>query len=128
MPRTIHIILQGVLALLIVAGIARYFYFTKPAPGEPLAVPITERISAEDTQTLLNANGCLGCHAMDKKLVGPAFNAVAARYKGDDLAVGRVSNSIRLGGAERWGDVAMPAMLNLSEEQAKQLALFVLQQ
>jgi cytochrome c551/c552 len=83
---------------------------------------------ADDVQMLLNANGCLGCHAVDKKVVGPAYRDVAARYKGDDQALAKVTAGIRKGGAERWGDVPMPAMPNLTEEQAQLLAAFVLQQ
>jgi cytochrome c551/c552 len=90
-----------------------------PEPGQA---------GADDVHLLLNANGCLGCHAVDKKLVGPAYRDVAARYKDDDQALVKVTASIRKGGAERWGDVPMPSMPNLTEAQAQLLAGFVLQQ
>ena len=90
-----------------------------PEPGQA---------GADDVQDLLNANGCLGCHAIDKKVVGPAYHDVAARYKGDEHALEKVTASIRKGGSERWGDAMMPAMPNLTEAQAQQLAGFVLQQ
>lgn len=128
MLRTAQILLQGGLALVIVAGIATYFFTAEPAHHEPPAVPMTEQANVGDVQDLLNANACFGCHAVDKKLVGPAFSAVAARYRGDDQAIARLTSSILKGSAERWGDAAMPAMPRLSEEQAKQLAGFVLQQ
>lgn len=84
--------------------------------------------SAQNVDEMLKKYACLSCHAVDKKLVGPAFSAVAARYRGDDQAIARLTSSILKGSAERWGDAAMPAMPRLSEEQAKQLAGFVLQQ
>ncbi len=76
MPRTRQIILQGGIALAIIAGTVTYFYAAKPAPAEPPAAPIMEQISAEDTQTLLTANACLGCHAADKKLVDTAIGSL----------------------------------------------------
>lgn len=92
------------------------------------AAPEPAQAAADDVQMLLSANGCLGCHAVDKKVVGPAYRDVAARYKGDEQALAKVTAGIRKGGAERWGDVPMPAMPNLTEAQAQLLAGFVLQQ
>jgi len=91
-------------------------------------VPEPGQAGADDVQVLLNANGCLGCHAIDKKVVGPAYRDVAARYKGDEHALDKVTASILKGGSERWSDALMPAMPNLSEAQAQLLAGFVLQQ
>lgn len=90
--------------------------------------PMPEQAAVDDVQALLNANGCLGCHAIDKKVVGPAYHDVAARYKGDERALEKVTSSIRKGGSERWGDAMMPAMPNLTEVQAQLLAGFVLEQ
>ena len=128
MPRTTQTLLLGGLGLIIVAGIATYFYAAEPARSEPPAATLTEQASVGGVQTLLTANGCLGCHAIDKKVVGPAYRDVAARYKGDAQALAKVAASIRQGGAERWGDAMMPATPNLTEAQAQQLAGFVLQQ
>jgi cytochrome c len=90
--------------------------------------PVPQQAGVDEVQSLLNANGCLGCHASDKKVVGPAYHDVAARYKGDEQALAKVTASIRTGGSERWGDATMPAMPNLTEAQAQLLAGFVLQQ
>jgi cytochrome c551/c552 len=128
MPRTTQIILLGGVALAIVAGMATYFHAAEPARSEPPAAPVTAQGSADDVQSLLNANGCPGCHAIDKKVLGPAYRDVAARYKGDEHALDKLAASIRKGGSERWGDAVMPAMPGLSEAQAQLLAGFVLQQ
>jgi cytochrome c len=77
---------------------------------------------------LLNANACLGCHAIDKKIVGPAYHDVAAKYQGDPQALAKLAASIRQGGAGKWGPVPMPASAGLSDAQVKALAEFVLKQ
>lgn len=95
-----------------------------PAP----ATSATSPSAAIDVQALLNANACLGCHAIDKKVVGPAYHDVATKYKGDPQALAKVQASIRQGGAGKWGQVPMPANDGLSGAQAKALAEFVLKQ
>ena len=84
--------------------------------------------AAIDVQALLNSNACVGCHAVDRKVVGPAFHEVAAKYKANPDAMANVIASIRNGGVGRWGDVPMPPMPALTEAQAKALATYVLKQ
>lgn len=81
-----------------------------------------------DVQALLNSNACVGCHAVDRKVVGPAFHEVAAKYKANPDAIANVIASIRNGGVGRWGDIPMPPMPALTEAQAKALATYVLKQ
>lgn len=81
-----------------------------------------------DIQKLLKANACTACHAVDRKLVGPAFHDVAAKYSGDAEAASKVATSIRNGGAGRWGQVPMPPMKALSDADLAGLAAFVLKQ
>lgn len=83
---------------------------------------------AVDVPALLTANACLGCHALDHKVLGPGFNEVAAKYKGNPDAASIVATSIRQGGVEKWGDVAMPPMSNLNDAQLHALVEFVLDQ
>ena len=73
---------------------------------------------------LAKKNACMACHAVDKKLVGPAYQDVAKKYAGrsaDDLA-----KSIKAGGAGKWGPVPMPAQAALSDADAKTLAAWIL--
>jgi len=93
-----------------------------PATTVAMAAP------ASDAPSLLNANGCLGCHATDKKIVGPAYHEVAAHYKDDPQALATVMANIQSGGSGRWGTVPMPPFAQLSQEQLKTLAEFVLKQ
>jgi len=53
-------------------------------------------------------NACLGCHAVNKKIVGPSFEAVAQKYQADSNAQVFLKNKIAKGGAGSWGVVPMP--------------------
>lgn len=86
------------------------------------AVPAT---SGKDVKSLLAANGCMACHALDQKVVGPGFAEVAARYKGKESAAA-VAAHIRQGGSGKWGPVPMPPFSQLSEADAASLARYVL--
>lgn len=81
-----------------------------------------------DVQALLNANACLGCHAIEHKVVGPAFVDVAKKYSAQANAQAALAASIKHGSAGKWGAMAMPAMAGLSDVQAEALAGFVLAQ
>ncbi|MEZ5566315.1 MAG: cytochrome C552 [Gammaproteobacteria bacterium] len=81
-----------------------------------------------DVQALLDNHACLGCHAVDEKIVGPAFQDVAKRYKGQANALASVATSIQEGGTGKWGPVAMPHSTNLTDAEASALAEFVLKQ
>ncbi len=76
---------------------------------------------------LARAKLCMGCHAVDKKLVGPAFKDVAARYAGQAGAAPTLAEKIVNGGVGAWGAVPMPANPKVSADEAKQLATWVLQ-
>jgi len=75
---------------------------------------------------LAQKNACMACHAVDKKVVGPAFQDVAKKYAGQKDALALVSESIRKGGSGKWGPVPMPAQPALSEADLKALATWVL--
>lgn len=81
-----------------------------------------------DVDELLNANACLGCHAIDTKIVGPAFHDIAAKYAGQASAVSELSISIQNGGVGKWGAIPMPPMSGLSDAQANALAVYILGQ
>lgn len=62
---------------------------------------------AGDPAAAAQKAGCMACHAMDKKLVGPAFKDVAAKYKGQNV-VAKLTDKVRKGGAGVWGPIPMP--------------------
>ena len=79
-------------------------------------------------QALATAKNCMACHAIDKKLVGPAYKDVAAKYAGQKDAVDKLAAKIMKGGSGVWGPVPMPANAQVNEAEAKKLAAWVLTQ
>ena len=75
---------------------------------------------------LATSKNCLACHAVDKKLVGPAYKDVAAKYAGDKTAADKLATKIQKGGAGVWGPVPMPANTQVNDAEAKKLAAWVL--
>lgn len=75
-------------------------------------------------KALATKSACMACHAVDKKLVGPAYKDVAAKYKG--MAADKLAASIKAGGSGKWGPVPMPAQAALSDADAKVLAAWIL--
>lgn len=69
---------------------------------------------------------CMACHAMDKKLVGPSYKDVAAKYAGQKDAAAKLAEKIQKGGTGVWGQIPMPANPQVSAEEAKTLAAWVL--
>lgn len=78
-------------------------------------------------EALAKAKNCMSCHAIDKKLVGPAYKDVAAKYKGDAGAAAKLAAKIKAGGKGVWGEIPMPPN-NVTEDEAKKLATWVLSQ
>jgi cytochrome c len=70
----------------------------------------------------------MACHAVDKKLVGPAYKDVATKYAGDKTAADKLAEKIQKGGSGVWGPVPMPANPQVNAAEAKQLAQWVLGQ
>jgi cytochrome c len=77
---------------------------------------------------LAKAKNCLACHAVDKKLVGPAYKDVAAKYANDKDAVAKLTKKVREGGVGVWGQVPMPANPQVNEAEAQTLVKWVLSQ
>lgn len=81
---------------------------------------------AADMPESAKKNGCTACHAMDKKVVGPAFMDIAKKYKGDAGAAAHLDTKIAKGGAGVWGTMPMPPSPKLSDADRKELITFIL--
>ena len=79
-------------------------------------------------EALAKAKNCMSCHAIDKKLVGPSYKDVAAKYAGQKDAVDKLATKIIKGGSGVWGPVPMPANAQVAEADAKKLAAWVMTQ
>ena len=75
---------------------------------------------------LAQKKNCLACHAVDKKVIGPSYKDVAAKYAGQKDAADKLAQKIQKGGSGVWGAVPMPANPQVSEAEAKQLSAWVL--
>lgn len=74
---------------------------------------------------LATKKACTACHAVDKKILGPSYQDVAKKYAGQKDAVAQITESIRKGGAGKWGPIPMPPQPALSDADIKTLATWV---
>lgn len=94
-----------------------------------LALPLTTLpLAAQADLGLATSKNCMGCHAVDKKLVGPSYKDIAAKYKGQKDAEAALANKILKGSTGVWGTMAMPAATNVSAAEAQKLVTWVLSQ
>ena len=81
---------------------------------------------AADELALAQKSGCMACHAVDKKVVGPAYKDVAAKYKADKGAAAKLEDKVKKGGVGVWGQVPMPPNSQVSDADIKKLVAWVL--
>jgi cytochrome c len=81
---------------------------------------------ADAGEDLLKKAGCTACHAIDKKVVGPAYNDVAAKYKGDAGAAAKLAAKVKAGGSGVWGAIPMPPNPAVSDADLKAMIAYVL--
>lgn len=96
-------------------------------PKEPVGTAGAS-VGAIDVQALLTSNACLSCHALNQKIVGPAYHDVAVKYKADPNALTKLEASIKAGGVGKWGQAPMPPFAQLTDAQLKVLAAYVMKQ
>ena len=75
---------------------------------------------------LAQKKNCMACHAVDKKVLGPAYKDVAAKYAGQKDAVDKLAVKVAKGGTGVWGNIPMPANPQVSDAEAKQLVAWIL--
>ena len=78
------------------------------------------------SQQLAKDKNCLACHAIDKKLVGPSYKDIAAKYKGDKNAQAMLVKKVRDGGVGVFGQIPMPANPQVNEQEAQTLVKWIL--
>ena len=69
---------------------------------------VAAQVNAADASALAQKSGCLACHTIDKKVLGPAYKDVAAKYKGDKTAEAKLVAKVKAGGSGVWGPMPMP--------------------
>jgi len=86
----------------------------------------TGAVQADAGEDLLKKSGCTACHAIDKKVVGPAYVDVAAKYKGDAGAAAKLAEKVKKGGSGVWGPVPMPPNPAVKDDDMKTLIAYIL--
>ncbi|WP_439654764.1 c-type cytochrome [Trinickia terrae] len=79
-----------------------------------------------DGLAIAKSNACMGCHAVDRKLVGPSFLQIAGKYKGDVQAPAKLALKVKDGGAGVWGAIPMPAHPRMSDADIRTVVAWVL--
>ncbi len=78
------------------------------------------------SEELAQSSNCLACHSVDKKVIGPAFMDIAAKYKDDSAAADMLVDKVKNGGTGNWGEIPMPPNPAISDEDARTLVEWVL--
>lgn len=93
-------------------------------------VALAGQVTAADGKTLIIKYGCIGCHKVEGKMVGPAYKDVAARYREQADAKAYLAESILKGGVDRWGKIPMPpngGRKAIPDEDVEQLVSWILE-
>ena len=92
-----------------------------------LPSPVGAAESAAAATQLLTKYNCQACHTVDKKLVGPSYKEVAAKYAGDAAAPAKLEQKVKNGGTGVWGAIPMPPN-NVPDADLKTLVAWILAQ
>jgi cytochrome c len=77
-------------------------------------------------EAMMKKDGCAACHEIDKKLIGPPFQDVAAKYRGDKDVAAKLTDKVKKGGTHVWGDIVMPPNILASDADIKELVDWIL--
>ena len=91
-----------------------------------LALSLTVAAPAMADMALATSKNCMACHAVDKKLIGPSYKDVAAKYASDKDAVAKLSKKVREGGVGAWGQIPMPANPQVNADEATALVKWIM--
>lgn len=84
------------------------------------------KVDAKAAEALMTKSGCVACHAIDKKVIGPAYKDVAAKYKNDKEAATKLAAKVKAGGQGVWGPIPMPPNAQVPDADIKTLVAWIL--
>ena len=90
------------------------------------AVAMPASAGGQSGLDIAKSNACMGCHAVDRKLVGPSFQQIAGKYKGDARAGARLAVKVKDGGSGVWGVIPMPGHPRMSDADIRTVVAWVL--
>ena len=91
-----------------------------------VAITAFSALPALAQEDLAKKHNCLACHAVDKKLVGPAYKEVANKYRGDKTAEAKLIDKVKKGGVGVWGQIPMPPNSAVPDADVKSLVAWIL--
>ena len=86
----------------------------------------THAADAKAAEALAKSSGCLACHTVDTKLVGPSYKDIAGRYRNDKKAEASLVQKVKAGGKGAWGDIPMPPNGHVKDADLKTLVQWIL--
>ena len=92
----------------------------------PIAGNASAALDRAAADALMKKNGCAACHAVDKKIIGPSYLDVAAKYGSDKDAVVKLSKKVKDGGVGVWGQIPMPPNANIPDADIKELVTWIM--
>lgn len=90
------------------------------------AISVLAAGNAAASEKLAQTSGCMTCHAIDKKLIGPSYKEVAAKYRNDKGAEANLVKKVKAGGSGVWGPTPMPPNAHVKEDDIKAIVHWVL--
>lgn len=109
--------------LTIVSGAMMTLVEIRPAL---FAIALLSSGAVHASPELAKSRNCVACHAVDKKLIGPSYKDIAAKYASDKDAVTQLAKKVRAGSVGVWGQIPMPANPQVSPDDAITLVTWVL--
>jgi cytochrome c len=91
-----------------------------------LIAPAVSAADAKAAEALAKSSGCLACHTVDKKLVGPSYKEIADRYRKDKGAAATLAKKVKAGGKGVWGDIPMPPNAHVKDADINTLVAWIL--
>ena len=91
-----------------------------------VAAPAYAALDNAQAEAMMKKDGCAACHSIDKKIVGPAYVDVAAKYKSDKNAVAMLSKKVKEGSTGVWGPIPMPPNAAVSQGDITELVTWIM--
>lgn len=97
-------------------------------PAAAIFAALLTSSAAFASAELAKSKNCVACHSVERKMIGPAYKAVAERYGKDEAAIKLLSEKVVKGGGGNWGQLPMPPQPGVSSEEAESLVKWILSQ
>ena len=97
-----------------------------PATAAPAPAAAGAPLDLASGTAMMQKDGCSACHSVDKRVVGPSYQEVAAKYKADKDALAKLTQKVKGGGSGVWGPVPMPPNAQIPDADIKALVSWIL--